>query len=378
MPTEDLALVSHLLRRAGFGASRKDVENYAQKEYEEIVEDLLTPEKSPEYDVDFISRYFMGTVTSDSFGQTQAAWIYRMINTPRPLEERMTLFWHHLFATGWNKHEHAMTCVQQIDMFRTICLSDMTTILIALSKDPNMICWLDNSENHKDAPNENYGREIMELFSMGVGNYSEVDIKNAARAFTGWTFTQCIPLYPFGTYLSEFEFREDDHDYSEKTFLGEVGNFDGYDIIDIIVKQPATARFISRHLYNFFVADEPQVPAWSIQPPRDPKAIEILANTFIQTKGNIREVLRTLFNSEFFKEARFTRLKSPAEVVIGTLRLAGGSEFPGPGLGNLARQTGYMGQDLMNPPSVEGWHTGAEWINSGSLMRRTNFFADLV
>ena len=378
MPTEDLALVSHLLRRAGFGASRTEVENYAQKEYEEIVEDLLTPEKSPEYDADFISRYYMGTVTSDSFGQTQAAWIYRMINTPRPLEERMTLFWHHLFATGWNKHEHAMTCVQQIDMFRTICLADMTTILTALSKDPNMICWLDNSENHKNAPNENYGREIMELFSMGVGNYSEDDIKNAARAFTGWTFTQCIPLYPFGTYLSEFEFREDDHDYSEKTFLGEVGNFDGYDIIDIIVKQSATAKFISRHLYNFFVADEPQVPAWSIQPPRDPKAIEMLANTFIETKGNIREVLRTLFNSDFFKNSRFMKIKSPVDFVVGTVKIAGSHTVPQPDLINLSGSTALMGQTLMDPPTVESWHTGPEWIDSGTLTDRVNFAVEHI
>ena len=174
---------------------------------------------------------------------------------------------------------------------------------------------------------------------MGAGNYSEVDIKNAARAFTGWTFTQCIPLYPFGTYLSEFEFREDDHDYSEKTFLGEVGNFDGYDIIDIIVKQPATAKFISRHLYNFFVADEPQVPAWSIQPPRDPKAIEILANTFIQTKGNIREVLRTLFNSEFFKNSRFMKIKSPVDFVVGTVKIAGSHTVPQPDLINLSGST---------------------------------------
>jgi uncharacterized protein (DUF1800 family) len=175
-----------------------------------------------------------------------------------------------------------------------------------------------------------------------------------------------------------FEYRDENHDHGEKAFLGHKGNFDGKDIIDIIVRQPATAQFICRHLYNFFVADEPPVPAWSVTPPIDQEAVDTLAKVFVESNYDMRSVLRALFNSDFFKEARFTRLKSPAEVVIGTLRLAGGSEFPGPGLGNLARQTGYMGQDLMNPPSVEGWHTGAEWINSGSLMRRTNFFADLV
>ena len=175
-----------------------------------------------------------------------------------------------------------------------------------------------------------------------------------------------------------FEYREEDHDDAPKTFLGQTGRFNGEDIIDIICQQPATARFISRHLYNFFVADEPQVPAWSVTEPRDPEAIRALETAFTDFNYDIRSVLRVLFNSDFFKEARFTRLKSPAEVVVGTLRLAGGSEFPAPGLGNLARQTGYMGQDLMNPPSVEGWHTGREWINSGSLMMRTNFFADML
>jgi uncharacterized protein (DUF1800 family) len=254
----------------------------------------------------------------------------------------------------------------------------MKTILISLSKDPNMICWLDNCENHKDAPNENYGREIMELFSLGVGNYTEEDIKNAARAFTGWTFTQCIPLYPFGTYLSEFEFRQDDHDFGEKIFLGEVGNFDGYDIVDIIVKQPATAKFISRHLYNFFVADEPQVPAWSIQEPRDPEAIAMLSNTFIETEGNIREVLKVLFNSDFFKKSRFMKIKSPVDFVVGTVKIAGTHTFPQQDLINLAGSTALMGQTLMDPPTVESWHTGPEWIDSGTLTDRVNFAVEHI
>ena len=373
MAEQDLALISHLLRRAGFGASRTEIESYAEKNYEDIVTDLLHPERAPEYDEDFVSRYLMGTVTSDSLGQCQAAWILRMLNTPRPLEERMTLFWHHLFATGWNKHEHAMTCVQQIDMFRSVCMSDFRTILIELSKDPDMICWLDNCENHKDTPNENYAREIMELFSMGVGNYTEEDIKNGARAFTGWTMNQCIPLYPFGTYHAQFEFREDDHDYGEKTFLGERGNFDGYDIVDIIVKQPATAQFIARHLYNFFVADEPQVPSWNIQPPLDAHAIELLSTTFMASGGNIREVLRVLFNSEFFKTARFAKVKSPVDLVIGTVKIAGTHTIPQPNVVELAAATGIMGQTLMDPPTVEGWHTGHEWVDSGTLTERVNF-----
>jgi hypothetical protein len=161
-------------------------------------------------------------------------------------------------------------------------------------------------------------------------------------------------------------------------FLGHKGRFNGEDIIDIVVQQPACGRFICRHLYNFFVADEPQVPAWPIEAPRDQKAVDTLVGAFRDAKFDIRPVLRVLFNSDFFKEARFQHMKSPAEVVVGTLRLVGGHELPKPGYGELSMNTAYMGQDLLNPPSVEGWHTGKEWINSGSLMARVNFVAEKV
>jgi uncharacterized protein (DUF1800 family) len=145
------------------------------------------------------------------------------------------------------------------------------------------------------------------------------------------------------------------------------------------VQQPACARFVARHLYNFFVADEPQVPSWKITPGRDEKALEALCKSFTESGYNITAVLRTLFTSDFFKEARFSKIKSPAELVVGTLRLVGGAETPRPHYGeDIALQPTYMGQDLLNPPSVEGWHTGVEWINSGSLMSRVNFAAEMV
>ena len=250
-------------------------------------------------------------------------------------------------------------------------------LLVALARDPAMIYWLDNNENHADAVNENWGRELLELFSMGVGNYTEVDVRECSRAFTGWTLAKMPPRL-YGRYDWEFEYLASDHDDGEKTFLGETGNFDGEEIIDIICKHPATARFISRHLYNFFVADEAQVPAWSVTPPKDPEAIEILAKAFTESGYQMSAVLRVLFNSDFFKNARFAKIKSPAEVVVGSLRLVGGHDFPAPGIGNMARQAGYMGQDLINPPSVEGWHTGVEWVNSGALMKRINFAAGLM
>ena len=263
-------------------------------------------------------------------------------------------------------------------MFQRVGLTNMRAILLELSKDPAMIFWLDNNENRKGEPNENYGRELLELFSMGVGNYTEDDIKDCARAFTGWTFAQPIPLYPHGYYPAHFVFLEDNHDDGEKTFLGHTGNFNGDDIIDIIVEQPATARFISRHMYNFFVADEPQVPSWNVTPPQDPEAIETLANAFMESDGNIRHVLRRLFNSDFFKEARAKKVKSPTELVVGLVKLTGTFQSPQPGMGKYPNATTLMGQQLMNPPTVEGWHTGKEWIDGGTLTERVNFAVDEV
>jgi uncharacterized protein (DUF1800 family) len=262
--------------------------------------------------------------------------------------------------------------------FRDQGMGDYRELLIEMAKDPAMIYWLDNCDNHATAVNENWGRELLELFSMGVGNYTEVDVRECSRAFTGWTIIPKLPRGPIGRHDWFFEYREEDHDDGEKTFLGVTGNLNGDDIIRIICDQPATSRFVARHLYNFFVADEAQVPAWSVTPPKDPHAIDLLAQTLVDSDYDMRSTLRVLFNAEFFKKARFARLKSPAEVVVGTLRWVGGAEFPAPGIGNLSRQPGYMGQDLLNPPSVEGWHTGTEWINSGSLMQRVNFTAELV
>jgi uncharacterized protein (DUF1800 family) len=307
-----------------------------------------------------------------------AEWLHDLLNTRRPLEEKMALFWHQVFATGVSKVDHYDDVMDMIVKFRDKGMGDYRELLIEMAKDPAMIYWLDNCENHATAVNENWGRELLELFSMGVGNYTETDVRECSRAFTGWTILPKLPRGPIGRHDWFFEYREEDHDDGEKTFLGVTGNLNGEDIIRIICDQPATSRFIARHLYNFFVADEAQVPAWSVTPPRDPAAIDLLSTTLVQSNYDIRSTLRVLFNADFFKGARFARMKSPAEAVVGTLRLVGGAEFPAPGIGNLSRQAGYMGQDLLNPPSVEGWHTGVEWINSGSLMQRINFAAGLV
>jgi uncharacterized protein (DUF1800 family) len=380
MPLSDLQLMAHLFRRAGFGATRDELEAAVAKGYEATVEELLHPEDAPAVDEELLQRYYLDAKESFQLDGAQVGWVYRMINTKRPLEEKMALFWHGLFATGFNKCDDPRVITRQINMFRRHGLGNFREILVELSRDPAMIYWLDNCQSTGRAPNENYGRELLELFSMGIGNYTEDDVKAAARAFTGWTLAPTLPRQPYGRFDWEFEYRPDLHDDSVKTFLGETGRWNGEDIINIIVKQPATARFIARHLYSFFVADEPPVPQWSIEPPRDPQAIEAIATAFRESQYDMRAVMRRLFLSDFFRseKAYFAKVKSPVEHVIGTVRLVKDFTFPKLGLREVALECRYMGQDLLNPPSVEGWHTGKEWIDTGCLVERINFAAQQV
>ena len=375
---EDIALIAHLMRRAGFGESRQELEDRAAKGYEATVEELLYPEDQPPIDDDILYRFLPGYEGALGPPINQAEWVYRMVNTQRPLEEKLALFWHQLFATGNSKVDNPPEITQQIAMFRRQALGSFRDLLVELAKNPAMIWWLDNNGNHNGAINENWGRELLELFSMGVGNYSEDDIKDASRAFTGWTIEPKIPRNPLGRFYWNFEYRPEDHDDGEKSFLGHSGRFNGEDIIDIVVKQPATARFLARHLYNFFVADEPQVPSWNINPPNDPDAIDQLVAAYDESDGSLRAMMRLLFNSDFFKNARFARVKSPAELVVSTVRLAGNYTGPRPGFDMLAMECNWQGQELLNPPSVESWHTGGEWIDGGALVRRVNFAAGLL
>ena len=385
MVNQNIALMAHLMRRAGFGATRDELEALDGRSYEATVEELLHPETSltstPE-DEDLVRRYHVDQNSLLILDSAQAYWIFRMVNTSRPLEEKIALFWHGLFATGYTKLNQPKVILSQIDMFRRRGLGSFRDLLVEISKDPAMIFWLDNKDNHKDAVNENYGREILELFTMGVGNYTEDDVRQSSRAFTGWNIhnsdfhavrTNQDSVWPYGRIDWQYEYRPEDHDNGEKQFLGQVGDHNGEDVIDIICRHPATARFIARHLYNFFVADEPQVPAWDTVPPRDPHAIETLAQAFVESGYNIRATLRVLFNSNFFKESTFAKVKSPVEMVVGTARTAGGFEFPNVVDIQLALQPAQMGQQVLDPPSVEGWHTGVEWVNTASLVKRVNF-----
>ena len=375
---EELSEMAHLLRRAGFGATFEELEASVAEGYEATVERLLHPEDAPEWDDALFRRYHVDQNSVMLIESAQSYWLYRMINSLRPLEEKIALFWHGLFATAYGKLNHAKAVVNQTNTFRRHGLGTFRNLLSELSRDPAMIFWLDNKDNHRDAPNENYGRELLELFSMGIGTYTEADVKAAARAFTGWTIANQDymsvrasrdSIWPHGRLDWQFVYRPEDHDDSEKTFLNQTGRFNGEDVLDIICGHPASSWFLAGKLYAFFVSDQP-----------DEAATQVIAEDLRRTGGDVRSAMRTIFLSDFFRsrQARHAKVKSPAEVVAGVARLAGAFGAPRWTIVNLALDASFMGQEILNPPTVEGWHTGTEWVDTGTLMERVNSAALLL
>jgi len=385
MADENIALMAHLLRRSGFGASRDEIEAKAALGYQQTLDDLLAPESQENIEEDLLFRYNPSYWQSAAIENNVQAWLYTMINTPRQLQEKMALFWHMIFCAGHSKIDSGYEMGRMVAMFREHGMGNFRDLIHRLSTSPGMMYYLDNTESHQTALNENYGRELLELFSLGAGkdeelNYSEDDVKACARAFTGWNNAPAYPPFPYGRSPWEFRFDPADHDGGEKTFLGETGAWNGDDILDIICKQPATARFLARHLYNYFVADDVQIPAWRLTPPQDLDLIQAMEKTYFDSGYDITEMLRVLFNSEKFKSesVRFAKVKSPAEVVAGTLRMVEEHREIKLGLFQHSQEPKYMGMDLMNPPTVEGWHTGREWIDSGTLVERINYASELL
>ena len=379
MSTQDVKLMAHLMRRAGFSATRSELEKFLGKGYEHTVEELLSPGDPGNMPDDLIRRYHVEQSELRELSGAGAYWLYRMITTNNPLEEKLTLFWHGLFATGYAKLNQARALLNQIDMFRSYGLGNFKDLLIKLSQDPAMIIWLDNNDNHKDAINENYGRELLELFSMGIGNYTEDDVKECARAFTGWTLKNAEymamragkdSIWPYGRIAWHYEYRNDDHDEGKKTFLGHEGNFNGEDVIQIIVDQQATAKFVATRLFQFFASDD-------VDSESHDQVISEMVDAYFDSGYEIKAVLRTLFNSDYFKsdECMYSRVKGPVESVVGTARLAGSYQLPQMDVDKLWFQTMFMGQGVLAPPTVEGWHEGVEWIDSGSLVERVNYAA---
>ena len=280
-------------------------------------------------------------------------WILdRALKTRRPLQEKLVLFWHGHFATGNEKIYDYRKMMGQFSMLRDHANGNLRDLLIGIGKDPAMLVYLDNRQNVKDHPNENFAREILELFSLGVGNYTEKDIKEAARAFTGWS------LDDHGV---RFQNRPALHDEGQKTFLGKTGNFTGEDIVDIVLQQPACPHFISRKLYRFFVRDNFS---------RDFE--DKLAATLVEDKFEMAPFLETIFLSkDFYSPAAYGKqIKSPVQLVISTYRKLGVQDAPTyPAFNQL---TGQLGQTIFYPPNVKGWDGGKTWINPATIFERDN------
>ena len=388
-PTTTEKEISHLMRRIGFGGSKEEIDQLTNKSYDNAVDFLLDNSDENPVPTDLLRRYQIDLSDVRSVNSSGAFWMYRLAHSKLPFDDKVALFWHRVFATGQNKLIQGKVMTTQIDMFKKHGLGSFENLLIELSKDPAMIMWLDNQDNHKDNINENYGREILELFSMGVGNYSEEDIKECSRAFTGWT-VENMPYMaikmrnntarPFGYVAWQFKFDQNDHDFGEKEFLGEKGNFNGEDIVKIICKQKATAKYLARHIYHFFVKDELPVPQWPHEEPVDPDAVNFIMDSYFKNNYNIKETLRDLFKSKYFRNENiyYKRIKSPAELVVNSARLSGGFEIPSEEVYKATISSGLMGQPLLNPTSVEGWQGGEEWINTGSVIERINFCSDVL
>lgn len=295
-------------------------------------------------------------------GEVQRWWLARMIETTRPLEEKLTLFWHGHFATSFRVIEDSYHMFAQNELFRKHAAGNFGDLLTAIVQDPAMLEYLDNNDNRKGQPNENLAREVMELFGLGLGNYTEEDIKEGARALTGYTFQD-----------DEFVFTKRNHDPNEKTILGQSGNWNGEDFARIILSKNACARFIARKLYAFFVADLPsdeQGGVRDVEPWRR-KLVNELGDMLHNRKYEIKPVLRRLFLSEHFysPDVMRSQIKSPTQLVVGAARTL---NAPTRDLSILNDALDLMGQRLFLPPSVKGWPGGRAWINTSTLYVRQN------
>ena len=401
----DYDKAAHLIERAGFGATPAEIERLAAMTPDAAVDEIVnyttidnstTPafDPSPIWDPGMdpfpksradavriaretgssmgvamlpdgaqrrlqpvVNKFFYGLRSNAIETQRLALWwAGRMLVTRRPLEEKLTLFWHGHFATGNGKVRDTRMMLRQNEMLRANAAGSFRDLLAGILTDPAMLVYLDNGENRKGHPNENFGRELLELFTMGVENYTEQDIREASRAFTGWTND-----------VLEFRFDSATHDDGEKTFLGRTGTLNGDDIIDIILDTPVTADYISAKLYRFFVREE-----------IDENTRVALSATFRDSGYELKPLLRRVFLSrDFYSPASYaTQVKSPVHLVISTYRKLGLTALPT--IPDFGRLTARLGQTLFNPPNVAGWAGGRTWITPASLFERGNLFRDVL
>ncbi len=390
----------HLLWRAGFGGTPEQVRLLASWGPEKAVDHLLnfkdiasypwptedqfdgtimrepTEEERRQYrlaaraqDEDTLARIRLERQRREQADRTQVRemqrwWLKRMIETPRPLEEKLTLFWHGHFATGYRTIENSYHMFLQNQLFRSKAAGNFGELLFAIVRDPAMLKYLDNDESRKGQPNENLARELMELFSLGVGNYAEKDIKDGARALTG-----------FGIDGNVFAFRPERHDDGPKTILGRTGNLSGDDFVRASLEKRACAEFITAKLYRSFVGD---IPAGRTP---EARAVEMvvkdLTSTLLGSKYELTPMLKKMFLAEHFYDPSIMgqQIKSPVQLVVGAVRSL---NAPVRDLGVLNDALGLMGQNLLHPPNVAGWSGGRTWINTSTLYSRQNVLAFLL
>ncbi|MBV8155904.1 MAG: DUF1800 domain-containing protein [Candidatus Eremiobacteraeota bacterium] len=363
---------AHLLRRAGFGGTPDEVRRYAAMSVDAAVESLVrfpSTANLPQPDV-YDRRAHLGELRvpvderrdalkeilrneRESLRGMRLWWLNRMLTTPAPLQEKMTLFWHGHFTSYVN---YAVYTYFQNQLFRYYALGNVRTLTHAVSRDPAMLIYLNNDKNVAEHPNENYARELMELFTLGIGHYTEQDVREAARAWTGWRLNKATGVVRFAP-------RQ--HDDGSKTFLGQTGNFMGDDVVDIIFAQPQCARFLATSLLNYFVYNDPE-----------PELVDAVADVMRRNNYEIAPVMSAIFRSNVFYSPRAYRalVKSPVEFVVGTYKALGITELPDDAVGFANR----MGQILFQPPNVAGWPGGQNWLTSGTMIVRQNFVASVA
>lgn len=345
---------THLLWRCAAGATPAEIDRAVEDGMEKTVARMTTAQTESE---DFIATSKLlrrSALDSGNINSLKNWWLYRFLHSPNPLAEKMTLFWHNHFATSNLKVRSAARMDAQQTLIRKHALGRFDELFRGMARDVAMLMWLDTNANRKRHPNENFAREVMELFSLGVGNYSETDIKEAARSFTGWHIRN-----------GEFWFNKVQHDPGVKSVLGQKGNFKGDDILEICLKQKSCPRFLASKLLKTLV-----------QPQPESADIDALAARIRHHKFSMAPVLQELLSSNLFyaAESRRALIKSPVELVVGTLK----SLEVRPNLGACVQLMSDLGQNLYEPPTVKGWEGGRLWINSATMLQRANFAAEVA
>lgn len=347
----NIRAAAHLYRRAGFGATYRQLLTAVESGLPATVESLFVKESS-----EFNSQIRILKKQVRTGGNVQSLpnyWLYRMVKSPCQLLEKTTLFWHGHFATSADKVDEAFMMIDQNDLLREHALKKFGPMVHGISKDPAMLTYLDSKVNRKTRPNENYARELMELFCLGLGNYTEDDIKQVARTFTGWEIRN-----------DEFRFNRYQHDYGTKQFLGSSGEYNGEEAVEIVLSQKSSTEFIARKLIHYFVTDYPV----------SDEMVAPLANTLRDSQFDIGVAVRKIFRSRFFFDSLGKKIRSPVELGVGLLRsLEATGNFV-----RLSSQLRDLGQLPFFPPNVKGWTGGRTWINSATLLGRINFVSELL